>query len=105
MMGPERQREILGRLADAAKTVGLYVAPIGSGYYFVQQPEGLETKDFDAVVHAEDLAVAELDAVVEMAKLLGQYEVSRDRAVVVSRGASRLKQTQPHVARRIRLES
>jgi hypothetical protein len=82
MIGQDRRKEILGRLEAAAKLAGLYVAPIGSSYYFLQQPSGLETKDFDAVIHADDLAVAELDAVVEMAKGLGVHEVSQDRAVV-----------------------
>lgn len=75
MIGAERQQAILDRLASAAKAVNLYVAPIGSGYYFLQQPSGLETKDFDAVIHSHDLAVAELDAVVGMAKSLGDFEV------------------------------
>lgn len=82
MIGAERQQAILDRLASAAKAVNLYVAPIGSGYYFLQQPSGLETKDFDAVIHSHDLAVAELDAVVGMAKSLGDFEVGGDRAVV-----------------------
>jgi hypothetical protein len=82
VIGRERQEEILGRLAEAAKQADLYIAPIGSGYYFLQQPAGLETKDFDAVVHAQDLAVAGVDAVVTMAKTLGEFEVSTDRAVI-----------------------
>lgn len=83
MLGPDRQRDVLGRIAEAASRVGLLVAPIGNVYFFVQQRASFETKDLDAVVHQEDLSVADLDSVVSMAKLLGEHEVQRDRAVVV----------------------
>src|SRR5687767_10231416 len=102
MSGAERQTEILARLAEAAKDANLYVAPIGSGYYFIQQPSGLETKDFDAVVHSADLAVAELDAVVEMAKTLGEYEVTKDRAVVVVRLRRPGTEAEPDIVELIR---
>lgn len=102
MIGAERQTEILAQLAEAAKGANLFVAPIGSGYYFIQQASGLETKDFDAVVHAADLAVAELDAVVEMAKTLGDYEVTRDRAVVIVHLRRPGSETEPDIVELIR---
>lgn len=102
MMGAERQTEILAQLAEAAKGANLFVAPIGSGYYFIQEPSGVETKDFDAVVHAGDLAVAELDAVVEMAKTLGEYEVTKDRAVVIVRLRRPGSETEPDIVELIR---
>lgn len=83
MLGPDRQREVLGRIAEAASRVGLLVAPIGNAYFFVQQRASFETKDLDAVVHLDNLSVADLDSVVSMARLLGDHEVQRDRAVVV----------------------
>lgn len=82
MLDASDQRALVERLAIIAREEGCIVAPVGSVFYIFFGAERDMTKDLDAVVHDESLAVADTPTLERIAKRLGEVSVTRDGAVV-----------------------
>lgn len=81
-LDPKRQEAAIRKVAEAARKLGLIIAPIGSAYFSFKGEAKLMTKDVDAAVHDADLEPASLDEVVKLGKALGESEIAKDQATV-----------------------
>lgn len=82
MLNADEQRKRLDAVAKAAADEGLLVAPVGSLYFLYHERGRISTKDIDAVLHNKDLTSASLESLKRVAKRLGPFKVSVDKAVV-----------------------
>lgn len=82
MLPESLQKEILLRIASAARKYGLLVAPIGSVYFLFRGRPKLFSKDVDGVILDEKGEPASLEMLRRIGEELGDVKVGQDRASV-----------------------